>query len=73
MQKKLVAARDLPAGHVVTEADIGIRSPNDGLPPYEFDNIVGMRLTAPLKTDANFSYEILENVAPRQAAGGRAQ
>ena len=32
-----------------------------------------MRLTAPLKTDGNFSYEILESAAPRQAAGGRAQ
>jgi N-acetylneuraminate synthase/sialic acid synthase len=73
MQKKLVAARDLPAGHVITEADIGIRSPNDGLPPYEFDNILGMRLTAPLKSDGNFSYDILESADSRQAAGGRAQ
>ena len=74
MQKKLVAARDLPAGHVVTDADIAIRSPNDGLPPFEYENVLGMRLTAPLKTDGNFAYDILENVAePRQAAGGRAQ
>jgi N-acetylneuraminate synthase/sialic acid synthase len=74
MQKKLVAAHDLPAGHVLTDADIAIRSPNDGLPPYEYDTILGMRLTAPLKADGNFSYEILESVdAPRQAAGGRVQ
>jgi N-acetylneuraminate synthase/sialic acid synthase len=74
MQKKLVAAHDLPAGHVVTDADIAIKSPNDGLPPFEYDNVLGMRLTAPLKTDGNFSYEILEDAAsPRQAAGGRAQ
>ena len=74
MQKKLVAARDLPAGHVVTDADIAIRSPNDGLPPFEYENILGMRLTAPLNTDGNFAYDILENVSePRQAAGGRAQ
>ena len=65
MQKKLVAARDLPAGHVVTDADIAIRSPNDGLPPFEYDNILGMRLTAPLKTDGNFSYDILENAPSR--------
>jgi sialic acid synthase len=74
MQKKLVAARDLPAGHVVTDADIAIRSPTDGLPPFEYENILGMRLTAPLNTDGNFAYDILENVSePRQAAGGRAQ
>jgi N-acetylneuraminate synthase/sialic acid synthase len=63
MQKKLVAARDLPAGHVLAENDISIVSPNDGLPPYEFDNVVGMRLTAPLKADANILYEGLEQVA----------
>ncbi len=46
MQKKLVAARDLPAGHVLTADDIAMKSPGDGLPPYEFDNILGMRLTS---------------------------
>ena len=76
MQKKLVAARDLPAGHVLTAEDIAIKSPNDGLPAYEFDNIVGMRLTAPLKADDNVRYDILEEAAgkrPLQAAGARAQ
>jgi sialic acid synthase len=74
MQKKLVAARDLPAGHVLTDADIAIRSPNDGMPPFEYENILGMRLTAPLPADGNFAFDILENVAgPRQAAGGRVQ
>ena len=39
MAKKLVAARDLPAGHTLTEADIAIKSPGDGLPPYELDRV----------------------------------
>ena len=75
MQKKLVAARDLPAGHLLTEGDIAIKSPNDGLPAYEFDNIVGMQLTVPLKADDNILYEKLAEVAgraPLQAAGARA-
>lgn len=59
MAKKLVAKRDLPAGHVLTEADIAFKSPNDGLPHCEFDNIVGKRLTKPLKRDDNFSHDIL--------------
>jgi len=33
MSKKLVAARDLPAGHRLTHSDIAIKSPGDGLPP----------------------------------------
>ena len=76
MQKKLVAARDLPAGHVLTADDIAMKSPGDGLPAYEFDNIVGMRLTAPLNADDNILYEGLEEAAGKQslqAAGARAQ
>lgn len=41
MAKKLVAARAVPSGQVLTYEDIGIKSPNDGLPPYELDNVVG--------------------------------
>lgn len=59
MAKKLVAARDLPAGHVLTEDDVACRAPNDGLPAYEFDNVIGRTLTAPLKEDENISFEQL--------------
>ena len=75
MAKKLVAARDLPAGHVISEADIAIKAPNDGLPAFEYDNVLGTRLTAPLKADENFSYDILERAdaaAPRRAAASLA-
>ena len=72
MQKKLVAARDLEAGHVLGPDDIGIKAPNDGLPVYEYENVIGMRLTVPLKADDNLAYEVLENVgAPLKAAAGR--
>lgn len=51
MGKKLVAARGLPAGTVLTASDVAIRSPGDGLPPYEFDNVIGKRLTTALAED----------------------
>ena len=74
MQKKLVAARDLSAGHVLTAGDVAMKSPGDGLPAYEFDNVVGMRLTKPLMADDNILFEALEEAsAPLQAAGARAQ
>ena len=74
MQKKLVAARDLPSGHVLTADDVAMKSPGDGLPAFEFDNVVGMRLTVPLKADDNILFEALEEVAaPLQAAGVRTQ
>jgi sialic acid synthase len=75
MQKKLVAASDLPSGHVLSTADIAIKAPNDGLPAFEYDNVLGMRLTAPLKADENISYETLERadaLLPRQAAASGA-
>ena len=42
MGKKLVAARPLPAGHVLAEATSSARSPADGgLPPYVLDDLLG--------------------------------
>lgn len=41
----VVADRDLPAGHVITEADIWARRPGSGeIPGYEFDKVVGRTL-----------------------------
>jgi sialic acid synthase len=73
MQKKLVAARDLPAGQVLTEADIAIKAPNDGVPVAELDNVLGMRLTVDLAADDDILYESLEKAAiPLKRAVGRA-
>lgn len=42
----VVADRDLPAGHLITEADIWARRPGSGeIAGYEFDRVVGKRLT----------------------------
>jgi N-acetylneuraminate synthase/sialic acid synthase len=51
MSKKLVAARDLPTGHVLQPQDIALKSPGDGLPPHMLDVIVGRTLLRPLKVD----------------------
>jgi sialic acid synthase len=61
MGKKLVAARELELGHVLTADDIAIKSPADGgLPPYELDRIVGMRLRRALRSDENVVLADLE-------------
>lgn len=42
----VVADRDLPEGHVIAEADIWARRPGSGeIAGYEFDRVVGRRLT----------------------------
>jgi N-acetylneuraminate synthase/sialic acid synthase len=52
MGKKLVAARDLPANHVLAPGDLVAKSPADGgLPPYELDALLGGKLRRPLVTD----------------------
>lgn len=57
MGKKLVAARDLPAGHVLTRKDIALKSPGDGLAPYELDNLLGKTLSRMLQADENLTLE----------------
>jgi sialic acid synthase SpsE len=42
----VVADRDLSEGHVIAEADIWARRPGSGeIPAYDFDRVVGRRLT----------------------------
>src|SRR6266511_1043033 len=59
MGKKLVAARGLPVGHVLTAADIAIKSPNDGLPPYQLPSVLGRALTRALAEDDSILLEDL--------------
>ena len=60
MGKKLVAARDLPAGHVLDASDIALKSPGDGLPPYELERLVGRTLRRPVAEDLTLTFELLE-------------
>ncbi len=60
MAKKIVAARDLPAGHTLREEDLALKSPGDGLPPYELERLVGGTLTRPLRADDALTFEVLE-------------
>ena len=59
MGKKLVAAHGLPAGHVLTAADVAIKSPNDGLPPYELPSVLGRALRRQLAEDDTILFEDL--------------
>jgi sialic acid synthase len=69
MGKKLVAARDLRQGHVLTPADVAIKSPGDGLAPYYLDQVLGQVLTRPLRVDETIT---LESVRPASADADRA-
>ena len=61
MGKKLVAARDLRAGHVLGAEDLEARSPADGgLPPYELDRLLGGVLRRPLSAQEDVALEDVE-------------
>jgi sialic acid synthase len=64
MGKKIVAAGTLPAGHVLRREDLVLKSPGDGLPPYELDNVVGRTLRQPIGEDAALTFEHLEELLP---------
>jgi sialic acid synthase len=59
MAKSLVAAHDLPAGHIVTRNDVAFKCPAGGLPPYELENVVGKKVKVALPEDAQFAFENL--------------
>ncbi len=64
MGKKLVAARDLPFGHVLAADDLVAKSPADsGVPPYMLEELIGRRLQRALTADESVLMNDLEPVA----------
>lgn len=57
MGKKLVAAKDLTEGHVLTKEDFDMRSPGDGLAPYHMYNFIGKTLKTKLNKEEDFKIE----------------
>jgi N-acetylneuraminate synthase/sialic acid synthase len=57
MGKKLVAAVDLPANHVMRREDVAIKSPSDGMPPFELDQVIGKVTRRAIKEDENIAIE----------------
>jgi len=64
MAKKIVAARDLSAGHVLRAEDLALKSPGDGLPPYELERLVGRTLRHPVAEEMSLTFELLEELVP---------
>lgn len=57
----VVAEADLPAGHVITEADIWARRPGSGaIAGYEFDKVVGKTLTRAVTRNQQLTWDDLD-------------
>jgi N-acetylneuraminate synthase/sialic acid synthase len=71
MGKKLVAARSLPAGHVLATGDLVAKSPADaGLRPYELDDLLGRSLARALAEGETIAAEDVEPAFRPLAARG---
>lgn len=60
VRKSLVARRDLPAGHVITEDDVTIKRPEEGILPKDWDRVIGRRLRKPIGQDQCLQWTDLE-------------
>jgi N-acetylneuraminate synthase len=54
LAKSLVAARDIPAGTVIADTDIAVKSPGQGLSPLKMPLLVGKRVSRHLLADDYF-------------------
>jgi N-acetylneuraminate synthase len=59
-RRGLVAARDLPAGHVIAPADITSKRPANGLAPMDYWDVVGRRLRTALSEESPIQAGALE-------------
>lgn len=55
LRKKIVAARDMQAGHTVTWEDLAFKCPGDGMAPSRYEELVGKTLTRDMAEDDAFS------------------
>jgi N-acetylneuraminate synthase len=58
--KSIVAIRDLPAGHRLTEADLSLKKPGTGLPANRLDDVIGRKLKRSIEKNAQILDEVLE-------------
>jgi sialic acid synthase len=51
MGKSIVAARDLPVGHIINREDVATKTPGGGMWPYQMGEVVGRKLTVALREE----------------------
>jgi N-acetylneuraminate synthase len=59
--KSVVAARDLPAGTVLSREDLCIKKPGTGIPAAEFDAVVGRTLGRAVERDVPLTLQDLQS------------
>jgi N-acetylneuraminate synthase/N,N'-diacetyllegionaminate synthase len=60
-RRSIVAARSLPAGHVIAADDLAYRRPGNGLMPYESDQVIGRRVRIAIAAKELIAFAKLES------------
>ena len=60
MRRSIVAARDIPQGKALDEADMAFKRPGGGLDPRNYERYIGQRMKISVQTDEMITEEILE-------------
>jgi sialic acid synthase SpsE len=58
-RRSIVIAKNLPMGHVITEADITYKRPGTGVSPLRWDEVIGMRTKKALSEDDVLTWDDL--------------
>lgn len=70
LRKSIVFSRDLPPGRTLTESDITVKCPGDGVSPVHWDHVLGSVLLKGVTQDEQFCWS---QVAPREEREEEAQ
>lgn len=58
--KSIVAAHDLPSGHVITDADLALKKPGTGISASRYDEVLGRTLNQAISRDTMLSEKHLD-------------
>lgn len=58
-RQSIVAARDLPGGHVISPDDIAFKRPGTGLDPWQADRVIGARLARAIGADTPLTLDAM--------------
>jgi len=62
-RQSLVAARDLPRGHLLTARDLIVQRPGTGIPASAMPSVVGQRITHSIKAGQMLDWQTLSHAA----------
>ncbi len=72
LRKSIVFARNLPAGHVISESDLTVKCPGAGVSPLQWDEVVGSILNVGVTVETPLRWEMLvtadKTESPKEAS-----